>query len=440
MASESTSLNVCLDRHIKTTSTNIQKLVSARAIPLWINPNNSNYYTANPYKAGDIVILLSDENQIYYLLRHYLENIASNIGVNSTFFVEKNNPEIDDSIIDVLINGGYLPGFDDKYINPMTIVSSSEKGYGLYVSLKNQNYDIPGASDSWFNLDMSESIESVQLQISRIVSILTSEGYIDKLSGECLDPETEEKYNANFRYIDNRMDMHNKYYHFGEQWFYGQKDESAKAFDKLEEIQEEIESHVNTTTSIMRNPFILNNEIVGNMTTVIQTTGQMFFYCMLDATKITRDKNITIQFTPNNESNIIVPIVLKSDGEIITVDNPKTDDYVLIENNIPAWYVNSYVKISNDTNHTNSITIETNRGYEEANFNNNFIGFLDDAYIATYTPIGAEVRANNISIHCSPVKEISRTNKSITIQLSSEYVWKYTALAIAISGKCEVIS
>ena len=159
-SSLNTSLNANLDRHVSETNLGIQQLLSSRTIPLWINPNNGNFYMANPYKAGDIVILLSNEDEIYFMLRHYLENIAVSIGVDKNFFFERNNPEHDDSMLRKLLYGGYLS--DDRYINPMTLVSTSEKGYGLYVSLKNQNYDIPGSSDSWFNLDMSESLDSMQ--------------------------------------------------------------------------------------------------------------------------------------------------------------------------------------------------------------------------------------------------------------------------------------
>ena len=155
-------------------------------------------------------------------------------------------------------------------------------------------------------------------------------------------------------------------------------------------------------------------------------------------TKLETGKNITIRITPNNVCDIIIPFVLDTSSGIIAVDNPKTDDHVFTSENINAWYANSYIKISNDTNMSNDIMIETNEGFEEANFNNNFKGFIDTSYIATYTPIGVELRSDNVAIHCSPVKEISRTTQSITIQLSSDYVWKYNGIAISLSGKYEV--
>ena len=435
MSSSNTSLNAVLKDHVNNTNQGIQKLLSSKSIPIWINPNNTNFYIPNPYRAGDIVILLSDENEIYYLLRNYYATIAENLGLDVSYFEEKNNPELSDEVLNTIIHGGYLT--EDKYMNPMTIVSNSEKGYGLYVSLKNQNYDMPGVSDSWFNLDMSETNESLQLQISRIISILTSDDYINKMKGGPLINGNEYSTKPDATYLENRLDLHKLKYHFGENSFNG-TDQVEDAYEKLNEIQAEIESHFNTTSSIMRNPFILNGEIVGRMLTITQTTGQMFFYCVLDTTKLETEKNITIQFTPNNISDIIVPIVLDTSQGIIEVDNPKKDNYVFTSEYIYAWYADSYVRISNDTNMSNDIMIETNEGFEEANFNNNFSGFVDDAYIATYTPIGSELRSDNVAIHCNPVKEISRTNKSITIQLSSDYVWKYNGIAIALSGKYEV--
>lgn len=435
MSSIHAALNTTLKDHVSKTNMGIQKLLSSKSIPIWINPNNTNYYISNPYKAGDIVILLSDENEIYYLLRHYYEAIAQNLGIDASYFEEKNNPELTDEVLNAIIHGGYIK--EDRYMNPMTVVSNSEKGYGLYVSLKDQNYDIPGVSDAWFNLDMSETIEGLQLQISRIISILTSTDYIDKLKGGPIVNDEEYITKANSTYLENRMDLHKMKYHFGENSFSG-TNYVEEAYEKLNEIQKEIESHENTTSSIMRNPFILNGEIIGRMLTITQTTGQMFFYCVLDANKIEQGKNIEIQFTPNNISEIIVPIVLDTKDGIIEVDNPKTDDYVYTDDYKYAWYANSFIKISNDTNMSNDIMIETNEGFEEANFNNNFKGFIDDAYIATYTPIGTELRSDNVAIHCSPVKEISRTNKSITIQLSKDYVWKYNGIAISLSGKYEV--
>lgn len=440
MANKNVSLKVNLNNQIAETNTKLQRLLSSKSIPIWINPNNSNYYISNPYKAGDIVILLSDEDEIYFLLRHYYEKIAENLGLNPYYFSEKNNPELTNEIINIIVNGGYIT--EDNYFNPMTIVSHSEKGYGLYVSLKDQNYDIPSASDSWFNLDMSETIDTVQLQISRIISILTSESYIKNLKGKVVSEDSDEKPygNESETYLENRLDKHKTDYHFGDEARYSNlsDDEVEKASKELDKILAEIESHTNTTSSVMRNPFIMNGEIVGNMITIVQTTGQMFFYCMLNASKIERDKNITIQFTPNNVSDIIVPFVLNTNGGVLEVENPDKDKYILTSDGKKAWFVDSFVKISNDANVSNNITIETNNGYVDANFNNNFNGFMDTAYIATYTPIGTEVRTENIAIHCSPVKEISRTKKSLTIQLSSEYVWKYGGLAIALSGKCEV--
>ncbi len=438
MASNNTSINENLSNHVSETNLGIQKIVSSKSIPLWINPNNTTFYTINPYNAGDIVILLSDLNEIYSLLQEYFESIARNIGVEQSFFFERNNPELNNSIMEILVYGGYIT--DDKYINPLTIVSTSEKGFGLYVSLKNKNYDIPGSSDTWFNLDMSESLDSMQLQLSRIISILMSDSYVKNLMKGCNDPLSDELYTLgpNSTYIENRLDMHKRDYHFGDECQDANLNVVNEAYEELNKIQSEIESHVNTTSSIMRNPFIMNGKIIGNMITVTQTTGQMFFYCILNTKSLEKDKDITIQFTPSDESNIIVPIIPRTNRGIITVDNPKTDKYVITKDGDYAWYVDSYVYVSNDESVANNITIETNTGFEDANFNNNFTGFLDTSYIASYTPIGAEIRTDNVAIHCSPVKEISRTNKTLTFQLSSDYVWKYTGLAIALSGKCEV--
>lgn len=441
MASSNTSLKAKLKSHVSKANISIQKLLSSRSIPIWINPNNSNYYLSNPYMAGDIVIILSDVNDIYYLLRNYYENIAENIGIDSSYFKEKNNPEMTNEVLNTLIYGGYLK--EDQYMNPMTMVSKSDKGYGLYVSLKDYNYDIPGASDSWFNLDMSESLDSLQLQISRIISILTSEDYIKKISGGPIDESTGNEHivikDGGLNYLENRLDYHKIKYHFGDESYDTNKAGNIEEiYEKLNKLQTEIEANTNTTTSIMRNPFILNGEIVGYMYTITQTTGQMFFYCILNTIPLKKDTNITIQFTPNNISDILVPIVLQTNNGVITVDNPKYDDYVLTSDGDCAWYANSYVKISNDANASNNIIIQTSYGFDDANFNNNFNGFMDESYIATYTPIGSEIRTDNIAIHGSPVKEISRTKKSLTFQLNSEYVWKYSGLAIALSGKCEV--
>lgn len=440
MATLNTSFNESLTRHIMTTNSNVQKVLSAKSIPLWINPNNSNFYVSNPYKAGDIVVVLSNVVEIYSILKNYFENIAENIGEHLDFFYEKNNPELKSDITNVLLNGGYLT--EDKYINAMTVVSNSEKGYGLFVSLKNQNYDIPGSSDSWFNLDMSESLDSVQLQISRIISILTSNEYTSDIKEPYIDPETKYTYYLEDNtYFQNRLEAHKEKYHFGDGMVVipstgNSSDNVEKAFEELSNIQKEIESNTNTTTSLIRNPFILNGKIIGSTITVIQTTGQMFFYCILDATKLKRDTNITVQFTPNETSNIIVPFVLNTSKGLLTVNDPLNDDYVKTESGDCAWYTNSFVSISSDIRKPNNITLETVDGFEDANFNNTFIGFMDDTYIATYTPIGSEIRTENIGIHCSSVKEISRTTKSLTFQLTSDYVWKYSAIAIALSGKC----
>ena len=173
MASDD-SLKVSLLKHIRQTSENLQKLVSSKSIPIWVNPNNSRYYEANPYQAGDVVILLSNIDDIYYLLREYYEKIAENLGLDISIFKERNNPELNnDELINTVIYGGFLT--KDKYINPLAIVSTSKKGYGIYVSLKDQNYDIPGISDSWFNLDMSESLNTMQLQLARIISIFSKQ-------------------------------------------------------------------------------------------------------------------------------------------------------------------------------------------------------------------------------------------------------------------------
>ena len=439
MGYNNSSINANVYDHVNETNMGIQKLLSSRSIPIWINPNNSNYYISNPYKAGDIVILLSNVNDIYYQLRHYYEAIAENLGFDVTFFEEKNNPEATDEILNTILYGGYFS--NDRYMNPMTIVSKSEKGYGLYVSLKDKNYDIPGASDAWFNLDMSESLESLPLQISRIISILTSDDYVNLLKGGPIDQKTGNEHltKPNATYIENRLDLHKLRYHFGENTFDPNNAYNLESiYDQLNELQAKFEQNENTTSSIMKNPFILNGEIIGRMLTITQTTGQMFFYCVLNTTKLEKDKNITIQFTPNNVSEIIVPFVLKTSDGTIVVDNPNKDKFVLTDDGKKAWYVDSYVKITNDSNITNNIMIEVPNGFEEANFNNNFSGFIDSTYIASYTPIGTEMRSDNVAIHCSPVKEISRTNKSITIQLSSEYVWKYTGIAIALSGRYEV--
>ena len=43
--------------------------------------------------------------EIYFILRHYLENIAVSIGVDKNFFFERNNPELDDSMLRTQITG-----------------------------------------------------------------------------------------------------------------------------------------------------------------------------------------------------------------------------------------------------------------------------------------------------------------------------------------------
>lgn len=442
MASDD-SLKVSLLKHIRQTSENLQKLVSSKSIPIWINPNNSRYYEANPYQAGDVVILLSSIDDIYYLLREYYEKIAENIGLDISIFKERNNPELNnDDLINTVIYGGFIT--KDKYINPLTIVSTSKNGYGLYVSLKNQNYDIPGISDSWFNLDMSESLTTMQLQLARIMSILTSKSYINDIKGQVPNDYDIIHGNSGDTYLNNRIDLHNAQYHFGENAQHKTDDWSSQddIIDKLAQIEAEIKSNTNTTTSVLKNPFIFDGKIVGESTTILQTTGLMNFYCILNVQDLPRDENLTINFTPNKTSNIMCPIVLRTNDGILTVDDPSKDDYVEIDTRIDseryAWYVESFVKITNEDGIDNNIVINTNLGYTGVDFKNYFTGFKDNTYIATFTPIGSETRTENIAIYGSPIREISRSKTNLVFQIRSDYVWNMTGLAIAMTGKCEV--
>ena len=440
MASDD-SLKVSLYKHIRETSTNLQKLVSSKSIPIWVNPNNSRYYEANPYQAGDVVILLSNVDDIYYLLREYYEKIAENIGMDVSIFKERNNPELNsDDLINSVIYGGFLT--KDKYINPLTIVSTSKKGYGIYVSLKDSNFDIPGISDSWFNLDMSESLNSMQLQLARIISILTSRSYINDIKGRV--PYDGGMYGrADNTYLNNRIDLHNHQYHFDEgALFSTARNSKDDIVSKLAQIEAEIKSNTNTTTSVLKNPFIFNNKIVGETTTILQTTGLMNFYCILNVQDLPRDTNLTISFVPSKTSNIICPIVLRTNSGIITVDDPNKDKYVEIDTRNDseryAWYTNSFVKITNDEGIDNNIIINTNTGYTGIDFKNYFSGFKDKSYIATFTPIGNSTRTENIAIYGSPIREISRSKTNLVFQIRSDYVWEITGLAIALTGKCEV--
>ena len=440
MASDD-SLKVSLLKHIRQTSENLQKLVSSKSIPIWINPNNSRYYEANPYQAGDVVILLSNIDDIYYLLREYYEKIAENIGLDISIFKERNNPELNnDDLINTVIYGGFIT--KDKYINPLTIVSTSKNGYGLYVSLKNQNYDIPGISDSWFNLDMSESLTTMQLQLARIMSILTSRSYINDIKGQV--PYDGGMYGrADNTYLNNRIDLHNHQYHFDEgALFSTARNSKDDIVSKLAQIEAEIKSNTNTTTSVLKNPFIFDGKIVGESTTILQTTGLMNFYCILNVQDLPRDENLTINFTPNKTSNIMCPIVLRTNSGILTVDDPSKDDYVEIDTRVDseryAWYVESFVKITNEDGIDNNIVINTNLGYTGVDFKNYFTGFKDNIYIATFTPIGSETRTENIAIYGSPIREISRSKTNLVFQIRSDYVWNMTGLAIAMTGKCEV--
>ena len=442
MASDD-SLKVSLLKHIRQTSENLQKLVSSKSIPIWINPNNSRYYEANPYQAGDVVILLSNIDDIYYLLREYYEKIAENIGLDISIFKERNNPELNnDDLINTVIYGGFIT--KDKYINPLTIVSTSKNGYGLYVSLKNQNYDIPGISDSWFNLDMSESLTTMQLQLARIMSILTSKSYINDIKGLVPNDYDGIHGSPNETYLNNRIDLHNFQYHFreGAQFGNGEYNSQDDIIDKLAQIEAEIKSNTNTTTSVLKNPFIFDGKIVGESTTILQTTGLMNFYCILNVQDLPRDENLTINFTPNKTSNIMCPIVLRTNSGILTVDDPSKDDYVEIDTHVDseryAWYVESFVKITNEDGIDNNIVINTNLGYTGVDFKNYFTGFKDNTYIATFTPIGSETRTENIAIYGSPIREISRSKTNLVFQIRSDYVWNMTGLAIAMTGKCEV--
>lgn len=441
MASDD-SLKVSLHKHIRETSEKLQKLVSSKSIPIWVNPNNSRYYEANPYQAGDVVILLSNVDDIYYLLREYYEKIAENLGLDISIFKERNNPELNnEDLINSVIYGGFLT--KDKYINPLTVVSTSKNGYGIYVSLKDNNYDIPGISDSWFNLDMSESLSTMQLQLARIVSILTSKSYINDIKGKV--PDGGDGYgNIDDTYLNNRIDYHNYQYHFGEgaQYITDNYNTQNDIIDKLAQIEAEIKSNTNTTTSVLKNPFIFNGKIVGESTTILQTTGQMNFYCILNVEELPRDKNLTISFVPSKTSNILCPIVLRDNSGIIAVDDPSKDKCVEIDTNVAsekyAWYVDSFVKVTNDDGIDNNIIINTNVGYTGVDFKNYFSGFKDKSYIATFTPIGNTTRTENISIYGSPVREISRSKIDLVFQIRSDYVWNMTGLAIALTGKCEV--
>ena len=442
MASDD-SLKVSLHKHIRETNQKLQKLLSSKSIPIWVNPNNSRYYEANPYQAGDVVILLSNIDDIYYLLREYYEKIAENVGLDISMFKERNNPELNnDDLTNTVIYGGFLT--KDKYINPLTIVSTSKNGYGVFVSLKDQNYDIPGISDSWFNLDMSESLNSMQLQLARIISILTSKSYIEEIIGQI--PYKDSVYgNEKNTYLSNRIDLHNALYHFGEGAKYDNITEWNSKNDiveKLSQIEAEIKSNTNTTTSVLKNPFIFNDKIVGESTTILQTTGQMNFYCILNTRDLPRDTDLTISFVPSKTSNIVCPIVLLSNNGIITVNDPNKDDYVEIDtkNNAEryAWYVDSFVKISNEEGIDNNIIINTNNGYTSVDFKNYFNGFKDKSYIATFTPIGYPSRTENIAIYGSPVREMSRSKTNLVFQIRSDYVWNITGLAISLTGKCEV--
>lgn len=437
MASDD-SLKVSLHKHIQETNEKLQKLVSSKSIPIWVNPNNSRYYEANPYQAGDVVILLSNIDNIYFLLREYYEKIAEKIGLDISIFKERNNPELNnEELIKLVIYGGFLTS--DKYINPLTIVSTSKNGYGIYVSLKDNNYDIPGVSDSWFNLDMSESLNTMQLQLARIISILTSKSYITEISG------TAQNYgNSNDTYLNNRIDLHNDKYHFGEGARYrsGEYVSQDDIIDKLAKIEAEIKSNTNTTTSVLKNPFIFNDRIVGESTTILQTTGQMNFYCILNIEDLPRDTNLTISFVPSKTSNIICPIVLRTNNGIITVDDPSKDEYIEIDTRNDseryAWHVDSFVKISNEDGVDNNIVINTNVGYTGVDFKNYFTGFKDKTYIVSFTPIGTDTRTDNIAIYGSPIREISRSKTDLVFQIRSDYIWNITGLAIAITGKCEV--
>lgn len=443
MASDD-SLKVSLFKHIRQTSENLQKLVSSKSIPIWVNPNNSRYYEANPYQAGDVVILLSDINDIYFLLREYYEKIAENIGIDISIFKERNNPELkNDTLTNTIVYGGFLT--NDKYINPLTIVSTSKNGFGIYVSLKNQNYDIPGISDSWFNLDMSESLTTMQLQLARIISILTSKTYINDIKGLVPRNDSEQPYgNSNDTYLNNRIDLHNAQYHFKEGALYSTNEYNGQddIITKLAQIEAEIKSNVNTTTSVLKNPFIFNDKIVGESIAIFQTTGQMNFYCILNVEELPRDTNLTINFTPNATSNILCPIVLRTNDGIITVDDQNKDKYIEIDTRNSseqyAWYVDSFVKISNADGIDNNIVINTNNGYTGVDFKNYFTGFKDKSYIATFTPIGNATRTENIAIYGSPIREISRSETDLVFQIRSDYIWNITGLAIVLTGKCEV--
>lgn len=389
----------------------IQALMTTQALPLWINPINTKFYTVNGYKVGDIVIAISDEQLVIEYLEPYIKKIAEYVGMDSAILLERNNWQIDDQFYNTIIYGGNI--LPHLKLQPLTVMSTNVHGFDIYISTKGDqtngyNYDMPGMSDAWLNL-RTQSNDAINLMIDSIV---------EKIEESTVLPDI----------FDDFLQQHLTDYHFG-----ANVDDPGPTEIELTNYLNKLEllhsTRRNSTNDTIRMPFIQDGVgTIGQTLLINSSSNDYIASSIINIDKVNIDEPITMSFIPNDNLKIVLPTILEFDDDYIETDT----NSISMQNGISAVAINALYNMNNVTSviyrslgdQTVPLTLMTM-----------FMGFNSvDQYTVNYTPIGKTTRVDRTEIQCMPVEELKRTTTSITFKINPKYVWKTNALNICVSG------
>lgn len=386
----------------------IQTLMSTQALPLWINPVNTKFYTANGYKVGDIVIAINNKQTVIEYLEPYITEIAEYVGMDITQLKERNNWEIPDDFYDVIIYGGFI--LPHLKLQPLTIMSTDVHGFDIYISTKGDtiggwNYDMPGMSSAWLNL-RTQTSDAVNLTVDSIIEKIEESPLLAELYTSALKTHLA-KYHFDADVIDPSTT----------------EIELNSYLDKLEALYS---SRTSATNDLIRMPLTQGGRLIGQILLISSTTNDYIASGIINIADVDVDELITMPLTAPEELTVVVPTVFEIDGEYIET----TTDSIAITPDVNAYTVNSLYTITP----SNILYRRVGAISSPLTLSTTFTGFKNEYYTTAYTPIGMSARVDKSEIQCMPVEEISRTTKSITFRLNPKYVWKTTALNVSATG------
>jgi hypothetical protein len=393
-----------------------QKLGALKSVadaPVWINPNNS-VYIQTGYSVGDIVVLYTNELDALVSIKDYIKVVCDSYNLDYTaLFLEKANPNIDHRLIRTFLYGGVLDEQTGLRINPITILSPTNKR-SVYISLIDENFDTPGTTQSWFNLDDVDRKELGIFQKKKIARLLTQTDVFRDILGALLEDHIRDyHFNANDQSGNSRVN---------------------EAAVILSELAETLVNRNNLSTSTLRIPVFVNGELVGKTTVIKRSSGNTEVFSTIDTTNLTAGNYIKIDFCPNEESPFVVPTCINTNRGIINCS-----DGIDIANSKSAWAVDNYILAGRFLDGSNNLFSNSTYEYEKIALLNIFSGFSSTRYSVECTGIGSSQIRPSVEMDNSPLVECIdqdhvRTPTSITFKLNEKYPWKITGVNVRLFG------